>query len=273
MDKATTDIGLVQDIRGLDQLRKLSNQGDASQQQALEAAARQFEAIFNQMWVGSMRQANSAIAPDSPLNSRYSQFFQGMLDEQMTASMASPKSNSSLSRLIVKQLSPKSDTAGDTAPRELKMPDERLPVMRRFARWEGNNSQNSVTDAVGTDGAYTGNNARADSAVQAGVAAAERFVARMERMQRQGNGGSDSAAASNFSSPRSVRAATFAGSARGGKPDRFIACRLVGPGGTGDGMGSQHDEEQRRQQWQQPVRYQGWTALAGEYHASGQSGV
>ena len=119
MDKATTDIGLVQDIRGLDQLRKLSNQGDASQQQALEAAARQFEAIFNQMWVGSMRQANSAIAPDSPLNSRYSQFFQGMLDEQMTASMASPKSNSSLSRLIVKQLSPKSDTAGDTAPRVL----------------------------------------------------------------------------------------------------------------------------------------------------------
>ncbi len=201
MDKATTDIGLVQDIRGLDQLRKLSNQGDASQQQALEAAARQFEAIFNQMWVGSMRQANSAIAPDSPLNSRYSQFFQGMLDEQMTASMASPKSNSSLSRLIVKQLSPKSDIAGDPAPRALKMPDERLLVMRRFARWEGNNSQNSVTDAVGTDGAYTGNNARADSAVQAGVAAAERFVARMERMQRQGNGGSDSAAASNFSSP------------------------------------------------------------------------
>ena len=67
----------------------ISHQMLSPVQQALEAAARQFEAIFNQMWVGSMRQANSAIAPDSPLNSRYSQFFQGMLDEQMTASMAS----------------------------------------------------------------------------------------------------------------------------------------------------------------------------------------
>ena len=83
MDKINTEIGLVQDTRGLDQLRKLSNQDDASQQQALEAAARQFESIFNQMWVGSMRETNESLAPDSPLNSRYSKFFQGMLDEQM----------------------------------------------------------------------------------------------------------------------------------------------------------------------------------------------
>ena len=201
MDKAKTDIGLVQDIRGLDQLRKMSTQGDASQQQALEAAARQFEAIFKQMWVGSMRDANTAIAPDSPLNSRYSQFFQGMLDEQMTSSMSSPKGHNSLAGLIVKQLSPKSDAVDQTSPRQLKMPDERLPVMRRFARWEGNNSDAAASKNLGTDGALTQETARTHSDVNAGVAAAERFVARMERLQQSGLASAGRQGQGEFSSP------------------------------------------------------------------------
>ena len=43
MDKLKTDIGLVQDIRGLDQLRQLSNKDDASQQQAVDAALGPFD--------------------------------------------------------------------------------------------------------------------------------------------------------------------------------------------------------------------------------------
>ena len=38
MDKSATDIGLVQDIRGLNKLRQLSTGNDTNQQKALEAA-------------------------------------------------------------------------------------------------------------------------------------------------------------------------------------------------------------------------------------------
>jgi flagellar rod assembly protein/muramidase FlgJ len=207
MDKSATDIGLVQDVRGLDQLRKLSNkQDDESKQQALEAAARQFESIFNQMWVSSMREANESIAPDSPLNSRYSKMFEGMLDEQRVASASSPGGHSSLANLIVKQLSPKSDTSStqinDGQVRELKMPESRLPVMHRFARWEGDSqaaSKNGTDVAVNDSVASTSNDNQ--SGIDARVAAAERFVARMDSEQALGSRTGASSSQRQFSSP------------------------------------------------------------------------
>lgn len=220
MDKSATDIGLVQDIRGLNKLRQLSTGNDTNQQKALEAAARQFEAIFNQMWVGSMREANDTLAPDSPLNSRDSRFFQGMLDEQRTASMSSPNSKSSLAQLIVKQLSPRqAHQAGQTTletARTLHMPTERVPVVPRFARWQGQNgiANNAGTDSANVDGnSRTSGSSSANSAlhferrlptnnsnVPAGVAAAERFVAQMDRLQQSGQG-SVSSQGGAFGSP------------------------------------------------------------------------
>jgi len=209
MDKLKTDIGLVQDIRGLDQLRQLSNKDEASQQQALEAAARQFESIFNQMWVGSMRQANESLAPESPLNSRYSQFYQGMLDEQMTSGMASPGGNSSLSKLIVKQFTQPVTTQDASQPRQLKMPEERVPVMRRFARWE--DPRTTQTPESGADIASLKNAQNVASEkdrdlVSSGVAAAERFVARLAKME------------SNFQRP----SATGSGNGAFSSPEEFV---------------------------------------------------
>jgi peptidoglycan hydrolase FlgJ len=211
MDKLKTDVGLVQDIRGLDQLRQMSHKDQTSQQQALEAAARQFESIFNQMWVGSMRQANESLAPESPLNSRYSQFYQGMLDEQMTSGMASPGGSSSLSKLIVKQFSKQSaaSDADATQPRQLKMPEDRVPVMHRFARWE--DPRSSQPAETGANIAKTKNDqnltsANAERTVANGVAAAERFVARLAKME------------SNFQRP----AATGAGNGAFSSPQEFV---------------------------------------------------
>ena len=209
MDKLKTDIGLVQDIRGLDQLRQLSNKDDASQQQALEVAARQFESIFNQMWVGSMRQANESLAPDSPLNSRYSQFYQGMLDEQMTSGMASPGGNSSLSKLIVKQFTQPVTTQDASQPRQLKMPEERVPVMHRFARWE--DPRTTQTPESGADIASLKNAQNVASEkdrdlVSSGVAAAERFVARLAKME------------SNFQRP----SVTGTGNGAFSSPEEFV---------------------------------------------------
>ena len=209
MDKLKTDIGLVQDIRGLDQLRQLSNKDEASQQQALEAAARQFESIFNQMWVGSMRQANESLVPDSPLNSRYSQFYQGMLDEQMTSGMASPGGNSSLSKLIVKQFTQPVSIQDGSHTRQLKMPEERVPVMHRFARWE--DPRATQTTEAGADIANLSNGQGATSGndrelVSSGVAAAERFVARLAKME------------SNFQRP----SVTGTGNGAFSSPEEFV---------------------------------------------------
>lgn len=160
MDKLMSQ-GLAGDIRNLDQLRQMGikKEGDTSatstesQQEALKAAARQFEAIFTQMWMKSMREANSELQDkDSPFNSSDTQFYQGMMDDQLAANVASG-GKGSLADLIVKQLSP-TGTQSNAAisSTNLKMPAE-TSVMRRFAQADATNLN-----------------------VPAGVLAAERFV-------------------------------------------------------------------------------------------------
>lgn len=82
------NLGMVQDIQNLDRLRQLS-QSKEGKADALMAASRQFESIFTQTLFQSMRQANQVLTQDSPFNSSYTQFYEGMLDEQRVADMSS----------------------------------------------------------------------------------------------------------------------------------------------------------------------------------------
>lgn len=157
MDKLINQ-GLATDIRSLDKLRQMSvktdtkDASDTSQHQALVEAAKQFESIFTQMWMKSMREANNALVDeeDNPFNSRDTQFYQGMLDDQIAANVATG-GNGSLADLIVKQLSPSSQSTSSV---------NNSSVMKRFAMPETNKS----------------------SAVPAGVLAAERFVTNKPQM-------------------------------------------------------------------------------------------
>lgn len=174
MDKLMSQ-GLAGDIRNLDQLRQMGikKEGDTSasssegQQQALQAAARQFEAIFTQMWMKSMREANSALQDeDSPFNSRDTQFYQGMMDDQLAANVASG-GKGSLAELIVNQLSPvkkQSVASTDATSHTLNMPNANLPVMQRFAHWQ------PAADS----------SAQTTSGIPSGVLAAERFVSQIQ---------------------------------------------------------------------------------------------
>lgn len=105
MDNTSVDLGLVQNVQGLDKLRQMSRGDINDKKNALVAAAQQFESILNQFWLKEMRATNETICPDSPLNSRESSFFQSMLDEQMITSMAKSTegSSSSITHLLVKQ--------------------------------------------------------------------------------------------------------------------------------------------------------------------------
>nr|WP_179952534.1 flagellar assembly peptidoglycan hydrolase FlgJ [Ningiella ruwaisensis] len=92
----------VHDLGGLDNLRAAAKSGD---QGALEEAAKQFEAIFVQMMLKSMRKAQDAMADkDSPFNSEQVKFYRDMHDQQLATDL-STNGSIGLADIIVQQMS------------------------------------------------------------------------------------------------------------------------------------------------------------------------
>jgi flagellar protein FlgJ len=89
------------DIKGLDELRRAAQSGDSK---ALDEAAKQFEAIFVQMMLKSMRKAQDVMADkDSPFNSEQVKFYRDMHDTQIASDLAS-NGSIGLADFIVRQL-------------------------------------------------------------------------------------------------------------------------------------------------------------------------
>ncbi|WP_033135433.1 flagellar assembly peptidoglycan hydrolase FlgJ [Aeromonas finlandensis] len=122
------NLGMVQDVKNLDRLRQMS-QSKEGQAQALQSASRQFESIFTQMLFQSMRQANGVLTQDNPMSSSYTQFYEGMLDEQRVSDMSS-KGGLGLAEMVAKQLSPETFTHKDG--RVLKMPQRTERVYKPY---------------------------------------------------------------------------------------------------------------------------------------------
>ena len=96
----------VHDMGSVNKLREAVNNGDEG---ALKEAAQQFEAIFVQMMLKSMRKAQDALADkDSPFNSQQVQFYRDMHDQQLANDLASG-GGMGLADLIVQQMSPGKD--------------------------------------------------------------------------------------------------------------------------------------------------------------------
>lgn len=89
------------DIKGLDELRRAAQSGDSK---ALDEAAKQFEAIFVQMMLKSMRKAQDVMSDkDSPFNSEQVKFYRDMHDTQIASDLAS-NGSIGLAEIIVRQL-------------------------------------------------------------------------------------------------------------------------------------------------------------------------
>jgi flagellar protein FlgJ len=71
------------DVQGFDAMRAQAN---ASPQQGLKAAAKQFDSVFTQMMLKSMRDATPS---DSPLDSKDGDSFTSMLDQQLAQNLGS----------------------------------------------------------------------------------------------------------------------------------------------------------------------------------------
>lgn len=96
----------VHDMQGIDKLRQAAQSGDKG---ALQEAAKQFEAIFVQMMLKSMRKAQDAMADEkSPFNSQQVKFYRDMHDQQLAVDL-STRGNMGIAELIVQQLSPGKD--------------------------------------------------------------------------------------------------------------------------------------------------------------------
>ena len=111
----------VMDIQNLDSLRKSAINNDPG---TLKEVAKQFESLFTNMLMKSMREANAAFETESPMNNNYTQFYRDMQDKQMAADM-SQNGSMGLADVIVQQLSntggnymPASSLQGDSNPLE-----------------------------------------------------------------------------------------------------------------------------------------------------------
>lgn len=110
------------DVKGVDNLRRAAQSGDKG---ALEEAAKQFESIFVQMLLKSMRKAQDAMADkESPFNSEQVKFYRDMHDQQLAVDLSSGDSIG-LAKLIVQQLGPQKE--GFT-PASVIRSDGNLPV-------------------------------------------------------------------------------------------------------------------------------------------------
>lgn len=92
----------------LNQLNQLKSQAGSDEQAALKGVAKEFEQLFMNMMLKSMRQASDVLASDSPFNSGDVKFYQEMFDQQMTLDLAR-KDSIGLADIIVKQLSQRAE--------------------------------------------------------------------------------------------------------------------------------------------------------------------
>ncbi len=92
----------------------------------LNKAAKQFEAIFMQRMIKSMRQSNSFLSDDSPLKSKQVENFQEMLDQQRSLEMASGGNGIGIADMMINQLD-KSKQAFEHKNRPMHINGTNLP--------------------------------------------------------------------------------------------------------------------------------------------------
>lgn len=120
--------GFINDLGSLDRIRKIGFSGEEGKEKALKQAAAQFEALFNQLWMKSVRETEKEMFKDNPFSSHTTELYQSLLDEQMSSSLAAggkSMQSGGMADLIVKQFSKnKGATNAQSTDHKLHMPNE-----------------------------------------------------------------------------------------------------------------------------------------------------
>ncbi|KXB30483.1 mannosyl-glycoprotein endo-beta-N-acetylglucosamidase [Dechloromonas denitrificans] len=168
--RAAFDVKSAQDLR---------SQFQKDPQQGLKAAAQQFETLFLQQVIKSMRDATPQ---DGLLNSDQSRFYTGLLDQQMAQNIAGSGKGIGFARLIEQQLG--RNLVGTDAQAGLNAPanaaGSALPLTAADAR---HLQYTPVPSALPTSAAYAGiassNNAGAALGNAEGPTSSKEFVNRI----------------------------------------------------------------------------------------------
>ena len=108
----------------------------ANSQENLQRVAKQFESLFMNMMVKSMRQANAGFAEGNPLNTQQTKFYQDMYDNQLTVHLAE-KQGVGLADVMMRQLSPNkaapAPVVADAGERSVQGDQSALLARRRLA--------------------------------------------------------------------------------------------------------------------------------------------
>jgi len=91
---------------------------------SLEQAAKQFEGIFLRQLLTSMRKVNDLFKKDNVFDSKTSDFYQGMWDDQISSSLSNSNNATSISSLMIKQLG----SAPQKSFSQFKLPSKTLAV-------------------------------------------------------------------------------------------------------------------------------------------------
>src|SRR4051812_5783309 len=121
---APTNINFFADFQGI---ASLKNDAKAQAPTALKEAARQFESLFTQMMLKSMRDANKSFGEDSLFGSDQGDMYQDMFDDQIAMQLSKGK-GLGLADMLVRQLqagvqsAEKSSASAPSAPTANRQP-------------------------------------------------------------------------------------------------------------------------------------------------------
>jgi len=109
------------DLQGLEQLRQKTKTND---KETIREVANQFESMFANMLIKSMRQANEAFETESPFNNQQTKFYTDMQDKQLAVDI-SRHGTLGLADALVRQLDPTSMVRSQSiAQDQLTMPNQ-----------------------------------------------------------------------------------------------------------------------------------------------------
>ncbi len=138
MTSRINDASNFLDVNGLNDIRLQSKSADkADKTDALEKVAKQFESIFMQMLLKSMRKAQEVLESDSPFNSQSTKFYRDMHDQQLALEL-SENGSLGLAPLIVRQLG--GDNQNFTSKSVLRNDGNLASAWQKFA--EGQSEKN-----------------------------------------------------------------------------------------------------------------------------------
>jgi len=100
------------DLSGFNQLRAQAKGDDKA---ALPKVARQFEAIFTQMMLKSMREANASFGDNDVGDSQQGKAYRDLFDQQLSLSLSQGNNGLGIARMLVRQLGGK-DAGSKPAP-------------------------------------------------------------------------------------------------------------------------------------------------------------